>query len=302
MSIKTFEILDSSKIQSFSIKVTEQIHNKYLLDFLRTSIISQKITLTKKTKFYFQFIASAFSYEIIVFEANSQDTFLEPFVFSSLCDTKGIELFITKEYFSLFKGKKLLLYKKIENILQEDIQTYIEQLYKMKIDKVTILDTVKSQLAKDTFLNSSLKDTFTFYSVHKDHSFSIFLVFISFVSMIFILLLYSLYNHNYNTNAITKTTTKYDKGYKKLYGLYNEINKRAINKTLKFISYCKNSDILIDKINYKHSKLFIELKDKSQKKILKVVKNYEKNIEISSILYDNSLKIYKVAIVLDVKK
>ena len=302
MATKTLEIIDYSKIQSFSIKVTEAIQDKYLLDFLRTSLENQTVDLSKNGKFYYTFIPTSLTYEILYCEDCNNQSILEPFVFLSKCGTATKELFITKNYFCLFDSQQLVLYKDIKNILQEDIQTYIEQLYKIKIDKVTLVDTDEYESIKNKFVSNNQKFSWKLYSVKKENSYQIFLIYTAITFFIFISCIYLLFN---STNPIVlkeDTTAMYEKGYKKLLLVYKAIDKRPIQTSIELMKYLDDKKIVIEKLSYKNSKLYFILLESNRKKLLDVIGNYKQKMEIQSMLYDEKLKKYKTELVLHVKK
>jgi len=302
MDIKTFEILDSSEIQSFSVKVTEQIRERYLLDFLRTAIINEQLDINKQSYFYYSFISSALSYEILVFNAPNKNTLPEPFIFQEEAISNTLELFITRNYFCLFKDKNLLLYKNIDNILQEDIQKYIEQLYKIKVDKVTIIDKNRYHSIKDNFITNRKKYSFDFYTVTKEKSFTLFLIFLFVTVSIFSTALLMQYHNAIDTTNKNTFTPQYEKGYKKLLKLYKTTNIKPIDISISFFKYIKNNTITIENISYKNSKLYTTLIDTHRKKLLKVISNYTRNIAVQSIQFNKNKQNYEMDIIIDVKK
>ncbi len=301
MATKTLEIIDFSKIQSFSVKVTEQIEDKYLLDFLRTSLENQ-IDVGKNSKFYYHFILSSLSYEIIYFNESLKQPIPEPFIFIEECGVDTKELFITQNYFCLFDSKVLVLYRDIQNILQEDIQTYIEQLYKIKIDNVTVVDNKKYLQVKNKFLSQTQKYSFKFHPLQKDSSFKIFSLYILLIIIVFLFSLYITTNTNQNPIVKSENIPLYEKGYKKLYSIYKKSEKKSINNTIEFFDYIASYNISIEKLNYKNDTLNIILEDNNRKKLLQTISNYTKTIKIHSIQFDKSTNRYKMDIAIDVKK
>ncbi len=302
MVTKTFEILEISEIQSFSVKVTEQIDDKHLLEFLRTSILHHQININQNTQFYYKFISSSLSYEIIVFQSEDSKNIPEPFIYRELCDINTKELFITQQYFCLFDAKELILYKKIENILKEDIQTYIEQLYKIKIDKVTMIDIDKYNSIKNDFIVNCGKYNFNFYPMKKDNSFYIFLIFFVVTISIFLFYLYGSQNKECVNNNQVENIVSYEKGYKKLLKLYKKADESTVKKVIEISNYLSSHNIEIKKLQYKNRKLHLKLENSSRKNLLQVISNNSNNIEIQSIHFDTVIKKYIMGIVIDVKK
>jgi len=301
MATKTFEIIDFSKIQSFSVKVTEEIGEKYLLDFLRTSLENQ-IDVGKNSKFYYHYIFSSLSYEIIYFNESVKHSIPEPFIFIEECGVDTKELFITQNYFCLFDSKVLVLYKEIQNILQEDIQTYIEQLYKIKIDNVTVVDNKKYVQVKNKFLSQTQKYSFNFHPLKKDNSFKIFSLYSVLIIIVFLFSLYVAINTNQHTIAKSEDIPLYEKGYKKLYSIYKKSEEKSINSSMEFFDYIASYNIFIEKLNYKNGTLNIILEDNNRKKLLQTISNYTKTIKVRSIQFDKSSNRYKMDIAIDAKK
>ena len=302
MAAKTFEIIEPSKIQSFSIKVTEKIQDKYLLEFLRTSLENQFLELSKQAKFYYSFIPSSLTYEIICFDFINKQSIPEPFIFLAESQSTIKELFITQSYFCLFDKRQLILYKNIENILREDIQTYIEQLYKIKIDKVTVIDEKKLASIKNKFIYNKKKYTWNFYSIKQNNSFQIFLIYTLTMLLIFTILLYTVISSNQESISQNETLSFYEKGYKNLLLIHKEIDKRPIASAVELMNYLTTYNIVIEKISYKNSKLYMVLKDNDRKKLLDVIATYIKNLEVHSIEFDDVLNKYKMEIIFNVKK
>lgn len=302
MTAKTLKIIDISEIQSFSIKVTEEISDKYLLEFVRTSIVNQQLYITKYSRFYYRFISSSLSYEVILFNDKTSKNIPEPFIFKSLCDTTTKELFITPYYFCLFDSKQLILYKIIANILKEDIQTYIEQLYKIKIDKVTVVDEEKTNLIKQDFLAKHTQNKFDFYSVKRDSSFFIFSIFFALMLSIFIFFIYNFQNKNQLTLKQNDNIVSYEKGYTQLLRLYKKSQNESITKVVKLSNYMSGYNISINKLTYKNSKLYLLLENSSRKKLLQSIANYLGDITIQSIQFDKNTNKYTMDIITDVKK
>lgn len=301
MATNTLNIVDITNIQSFSIKVTEKIQKKYLLDFLRTSL-ENKVDIDTDLNFYASFISSSLTYEILSFKGNLQHSFPEPFIFITECHNAQKELFITENYFCIFDSKKLLFYRDIENILHEDIQTYIEQLYKIKIDKVSVIQKSEYERIKNNFQSQYNRYTFDFYPLKKDNSFKIFSAFIVLVIVLFIFALYTAVNKK--TIAVPKSETKpfYEKGYKKLLLLYNKSKNKPIEKIIDFCEYIINCNINMEQLQYKNGKLYFVLYNKKRKKLLHVISNYTEEIKIHSLKFDKSTNRYTMEAELDVKK
>ncbi|MEA3353852.1 MAG: hypothetical protein U9Q33_08565, partial [Campylobacterota bacterium] len=143
-NISGIKFIDARDIQTTSLKVTEKIQSKYLLQFIKNNLANQELFITTNSYFYYTFLESTSTYEIIIF--NHQDSFniiLEPFLFETLykdTNPQGYDIFFTDNYFTVYKNGEFLLLKQITDVSQEDIEIYVSQTYHMDINNVTYID------------------------------------------------------------------------------------------------------------------------------------------------------------------
>ena len=116
------KVLASDSVLSFSINVTEKIDSKYIDDFIRTSIDTQNIQINKNSSFYYKFLETSSSYEIIVFDKTHKNLVLEPFIllgyYDDFISNNSIDVFLTNKFFVLFIDKKFQLFKNIIRCLR----------------------------------------------------------------------------------------------------------------------------------------------------------------------------------------
>ena len=183
MKNDSVEVIPSNTIHSFSVKVTEKIDSKYIDDFIRTNIDTHSIKIDQSSNFYYIFIESSLSYEIIVFDKIDKKIFtLEPFLllgyYDDLKNHSGVDIFLTDTYFVLFKDKKFLMFKNISNVFQEDIKVFVSQTYNIQIENIIKIDKQKLELIKENYFTSyHPKINYKYTDVRKDTSFKIFQLF-----------------------------------------------------------------------------------------------------------------------------
>lgn len=294
------KVIDSTNIQTLSIKVSEKINKKNVFDFIKTNLMNSDVVITSNTYYYFTFMKPYLSYELIVFDKIDDQCTLEPFIFTSYYEknsTKSIDLFLTNSYFVLYENKNLLLYKNITNISSEDIESFIYQTYKVQIDNTYTFDNDKIKKIKEDYLkNNSLSNKLKFYSINQNNSFNIFLSFVLVVSTVFG---YMIYN-KLSVSIVVQDDSNYlqviqDK-YQKLKEIYKNNDKKPIDNMVEFFKYLKLNHIRIDSIRYKDKKIQTTLFHKNKKKLFDTLAIYTQNISIKSVIYDQYEEDYKMEI------
>ncbi len=295
-SKNSVNLISSKELSSLSIKVTEKIEDKNIFNFLRTNIKNSEFSISSKTKFYYSFIPSSLSYEILIFNCETVPSIPEPFIFEAESTIDNIDLFITEQYFCLFDSKKLLFYKKIENILQEDIQIYIEQLYKIKIDKTIQISEEKLKSLQDNYLKKLKKVKLKFYPVQKDNSYYFFGLFLV-ISIV--ILIGALYTQIQKKTTSTSTTTQIVQNkYDNLLRIYETNNKKPVDTIIDLFEEIKLQKIVVEKVSYKNDKLEMVLVHKNRQQLLDMVTMYKKKIQIISIVLNKNSYKMDISIVL----
>ena len=306
MKNDSVEVIPSNTIHSFSVKVTEKIDSKYIDDFIRTNIDTHNIKIGQNSNFYYIFIESSLSYEIIVFDKTNKKNFiLEPFLslgyYDDLVSNNNIDIFLTNNYFTLFKDKKFLLFKNISDVSQEDIKLYLSQTYNMQIDNIIELDKQKLEDIKQNYFTSCYpKIKYKYTDVKKDNSFKIFQLFFLIISLSFG---YFVYSKSDKLNEVTQPSYELislENRYKNLKLEYNKHNKKVIGKTIDLFKYLKLNNIIVDKLEYTNSKIQTVFLHKNKKKLLDFITTYGDNIDIKSIEYQDKKDNYKMVAVIKV--
>ena len=295
------EVLEYSKIRTLSIIVTEEITYKYLFDFLKTTILNSDIIISQNLQYYYSFIPSSMSYEIIVFDIpkNKKTNFiLEPFLPFNYYDNDNLnttDLFIADNYFVLYKNKELLLYKKITSINIDDITKYLLQTYKIKLDNIIYLD---KKLIKN-LQNSYFEKEYILYSLFQNKTFQAFQIFFILITILFG---YLAFNNLTGKQIITKSSKEVislENKYNNLIQIYNKNNHLPIDDMIKFFKYVKLNNITIEHIIYKDRTIKTIAIHKDKKILIDIATMYGKDIDIKYITYNKDLHNFKMEITIE---
>jgi len=272
------------KFTAFSISVTQEINSNKVLTFIRTQIELQNLLISDKSYFYFKFIPEVLKYEIILFSELEDIYSSRLFSFDKLCADKDLyTLFITDSFFVLYQNKEVLLGKKISHILVEDIQSYIEQTYKIKASKIIVLNElqVKELVEKNKPL-SKKEIAKKLYKVIPNNSFKYFLVYLVSGSFLFLALLYNNYNST-NSSHVTSSIKKYKVLTKEEIVYKKHTNKNSSQTLLSFLEFIEKREIELKTVEYSHRNLTIQLISAKKKKLLEVLEYPLKRLVLKSI-------------------
>jgi len=278
------KILNINDIQTLTIKVTEEINPKNLHLFLKTSILNSGLPFSKKSFYYYFYHLDLLTYEIIFYEKNAEDIFLEPFLLLeeySKTDN-SVKVYVTDSYFVVVKSSKVLVLKKITTLDMNEISTYIQQIYNLsnfeliQISNETLLDI--AQQKRSLYMDG-------FYPLYSKKSFNIFLAF-SLLGL-FLLLIF-LYIGNLETaNKVTPIVQK------KIQVKHKSDVMTQVDMLFKNI---KSNTIIIEKINYENKQFQTILYHKEQKKLLDFANIYGAKIDIKTLKYEPTKKLYRMEV------
>lgn len=295
------KILEYTKIKTLSITVTEEIIPKYLLKFLKTTILNSDLIISPNFQFYYNFISSSMSYEIIVFDIpkNKKTNFiLEPFLPFNYYDNDNLnttDLFIADNYFILYKNKELLLYKKITSINIDDVTKYLLQTYKIKLDNIIYLD---KKLIKD-LQSSYFEKEYILYSLFQNKTFQAFQIFFILITILFGYLAFNNLTGNQIITKSSKEVISLENKYNNLIQIYNKNNHLPIDNMIKFFKYVKLNNIIIEHIIYKNKTIKTIAIHKDKKILLDIATMYGKDIDIKYITYNKDLHNYRMEITIE---
>jgi len=298
METQDIEIIDSLSLKTLSIDVTEKIKDKYLHEFIRTNIFNSDILVSPNSKYYCRYLSQSLRYEIIVFDTNKSAAIIEPLAISNYYENNSSEttdLFVCSNYFCIYCKGELLLYKNISQVTTQDVQNYIQSSYKITLDNIIHLS--QDELGKLKEKNTvKLLNDFEFTSIYEDNSYKFFQIFVLVCTIIFC---YLFYTNSAGTNVISKQSSEVvalEKRYNNLLNSYQKNAQKPVDNTLELFKYLKLQKITIEYVNYKNNVIHTILTHKNKKTLLDFVSIQNENINIKSIKYHESKKVYKMEI------
>ncbi|MDD2895862.1 MAG: hypothetical protein PHG81_07545 [Aliarcobacter sp.] len=288
----------ANEIKSLFIDVSEEIENKNLQKFIFTSLKLKNLVIKKNDFVHINFICELKQYQILIFPNHYKNVIFEIFnqFYIDKKELNSFDLYITKEFFCLYKNGKFYYYQNLESeIFVDDLVEYINKIFSIKINIFKIIDETYKEELKNSYLKKSLKNVLLNFNSKKDFSFQIYLIYM------LILLLFFIYLYiNYKEN---------NKDYKEL----NSINSvEELKKEYSFDTFSSNFSELISlsqKYNlnlktfeYKENKVKIILSTSIKSDIYSFFNELKTNLISHDINYFENEKIYESTIYVKLSK
>ncbi|MEA3288978.1 MAG: hypothetical protein U9Q04_02255 [Campylobacterota bacterium] len=299
--ISGIQVIDASEIQTSSLKVTEKIQSKYLLKFIERNLTDQNIKFTSNSYIYYSFLDSTLTYEIVIFNTNNyKDTILEPFIFEMLCDSMEgqirYDVFFTDHYFTLYKNGKFLLFKNIKNVAQEDIDIYVSQTYKIKINSITYIDKkhlndLKNKYKKDPKISTR------YHKLIQKNSYRYFIIY-----LIFSFIIFSTAIIHKNTTAkeipvqINSSKSAGQMRYTKLKKILKEHDNKTAEHIIEIFKYIKINNILLQEIVFEKAVFKLIVTHTKKNNLINFLNSYNNKSTIKSLIFDEENALYKMEI------
>jgi len=281
------KILDATEIITLSIKVTEEIHPKKVLTFIRTSIVNSQIETCEKSYFYFHYSKNTKTYEIMVFPVNPQEKIPEPFLFLTGAlqtdSNSKMHVYLNDGYFVVLEKQELLLFKKIATESIGDIEIYLSQLYGLEDFEIIQVDqdmfTKLLQAQKNQLPNRT-------YPLYEERSYLYFLIFLC---VSFVCIATFLYFTKGEKPRIHKTI--------QVKHHLQKSEKKPMEKILPLLEDMKKYGISLASIRFESGELRTTLYHTKKESLLLFSKKYTTTLTIYSLKFDTKTKNYSMEVI-----
>ena len=300
--------IPASSIKIITIDVTEKIHDNFIKDFIKTTLETNSIILDNNTYISYNFIPNNSLYEIYVVYSTLDDLLIAPdilTVFYKSKENKTTDLFILKDFFVVFKDKKLYCFKSFqESSTHEDIKLYVTQTYKLHLDNIYIIDENKFNKLKLLYTNddNTVKKS-NFCKLKDDNTILAFIIFISISIIIFCILLYNYYftTHNTLSTKLTTIKNKYEHIKQTKHNKQEPINNNKVSlKLIELFKYIKLKNLITQRISYERDIISLALLYKEKDKLLNFLTIYPTTTTIEGIEFIKEQGLYKMVIKIEI--
>lgn len=250
--------------KNITIQTTQKIKSSNLYNFLTTSIQSNDTILELDDKIFYYYIVESNIYEIYIINTKYEYINLQASIFKYFYknNTNTTDLFITNDYFVVYKNSKLYFFKENIDYEIEDIKSFIKYKYKIDIDNTYLINKEQIKLYEEEFLKNN-KQTIEFIKP-KQSKFIWFYIFY----LIVLILLFIIYNSKTKNKKVLQTN-------KVVYQINNNI-------LFDIIKLCNIYKLQLEKLEYKN-RYSIKLKSNNKKNLNKFLSYYKDKINIKNI-------------------
>jgi len=284
-----------SDIKVITKTTTEEIHKRYINDFLITLLEENDILISSNTFVRYNFLKNINLYEVYVVQHDTPDFTIAPDILSAFYDKNKInttDLFVLEDFFAVFQDKQLLCFRKRNNDDIEDIKIYVTQAYKTNINTTYSITNISFEQLKETFQNKNkTKQLNNFKKLYSTNYFAIFGLY-SFVGItIFMVFLYVSFIKSLDD-------TKYQELLKQNQPTYtNQVQrKKIIPKIIDIFKYIKLENLSIEQINYTNNKAKLIVLHKDKEKLLNFLALYGGETTIERIVFLEQRNLYSMEI------
>jgi hypothetical protein len=295
--------IDISKIKRIDTFVTEKIKPQYINEFVSTTLTKNKIIFDDNTYFWYKFIENSKRYEIYTLQTSSNRFITPPQILNNFYDKtkeKGIDLFILKDFFALYKYGKMYCFKSFTNSSYEDIKIYVEQTYNLSLTNTYTIDNTQFEELKNLYNQNNINQpNSNFIKLKKNNTFMFFNIFIILCILIFSYITYTKFNHlsNNSKQELSSIKKKYNKLKEQSKTSLTKTNhKKITQKLIAIFKSIKSENLTTKDIVYLKNKVKLSLQHKNKHKLLNFLTIYKKNITIEKIEFLEKKDIYNMVV------
>ncbi len=288
----------TSDIEIVTINVTEQIIPQFLNEFLLTTIETNNIILDDNSYIWHKFFDHINLYEIYIINSKKNSFDIYPNILHKFyIDDKNsdrLDLFILRNVFVVYNSCELYCFKSFKYSSNEDIINYVEQVYKLSLDNIYLIDEVRlNELKKEYIKNNNNYNKPKFIKLKKNNHFILFCIFSIFCILIFSTHLYDTFDDISNKNEVKLSQIK--NKYENLKQNRLE-HKRLVLALTELFKYIKLENIIINKIIYENNSIKLALMHKNKDKLLNFTTIYNGKFTIERIEFLKEMALYKMVI------
>ena len=272
------EIISPLICKNLTIQTAEKIQPPNLYNFLTTSLQTNDTILDIDDKIFYYYIEECSIYEIYIINTSKQYIITQADIFKELYtkDLLSIDLFITSDYFVVYKNTNLYFFKENKNYAIDDILSFIKYKYKINIDNINIINQNQINMYEKKFQENKYSKYLVFNKKRKSNFMIYFIVYLS------IVLSASIYYNNIQNNQNNKVHTEI-------------IYKNNKNILFDIIKLCNQNKLKILKLKYQDN-YYIQISSKSKKSIDKFLQYYKNKIKIKNIYLDGKIYVLEIEI------
>jgi hypothetical protein len=287
MDLLMTKYIPIEQIISLEIDVSEQIDNNSLKDFVLTSLTLNNKEYASTDIIYATYIQELKQYQILLINNQYKNAPFQVFELFYEKKVAGFDLYLTNDFFCLYKNGAFYYYQVIEfSLTIEEFLEFISKKFNTNVNNYKKLNLDEFEELKNKYTFKNKKSTLKNINTKKDNSFIFYIIYLFLLLYIFI--------YYIEKNIILKNDIPINT---------QNINLEKFKKDHTFISLEKDFSLILDNKNkynlqivyfeYKEGKVKIILNSEKKDDLYLFLKEYKKSLISSSIYFDERKKIYE---------
>lgn len=287
-------ISKTSDLNTLLINVSEKIENKNLKNFISSSLSLNNINLSNDDKLYYSYLSESNQYQFFIlnnsFTALNIEVLKTKYLREFSLDTKNIDLFLTDEYFVIFKNQKIYYFQEINyDISEEDLRGYIKKKLNLNLDNILFIDNIELYELEKIYVQKIKHSDLELFSKNKNSSLIYYILYT--LLLVLFSFIYVYYSQNeqkelalINKQIQAKKQNEYQVKFKYIPSLLHII---------KLSKKIKNYNLLLKQALFKNNNLQILISSKKKENIYAFLDEYEKGLLKNTIIYNKEKKEYE---------
>jgi len=288
-------------VKTFLSKVSEEIDNKYIKNYIYTQIQSQNLTLDNNSKIVYSYIQKINSYQISIIYTKNKNIIIEPFVFAILYlekDKGDLDLYICDNFFALYDNAKLIYFKEIKSGFEKkDVIKYISQTFDTKIDNIYDVNENKLDEYKNRYNKNIKKISGIKYLTKQNNKRAVY--YLSYLLVVSVIL--GLYSFNiFSQNRINIVNNIKDVKLEQVKNEYQTLllqykdNKKVTANLINLFNILDKNEIRLINLKVSQDRTKVMIKAEKKEVLLDFLDFYDEDSTINNMRYIKSENCYEL--------
>lgn len=284
-------IASYENINSINIDVKKEIEAQNIKEFISSFLQLNNISYENEDTIFYNYLKEANKYQVFVLDKKYKYLLFEVFKAKYLNSNEhSIDLFITKEFFVVFKEQKLYYFQSINyEVYEDELKQYIKKNLNLEIQRLFYIDNSELSQLKEEYVNNFVKSDLKSLCDESSFSLKYFLLYISL--LILLVFTYIFYSNIQEEKLLLEKKEKlssYEINQKNKYRYFPslitivELDKKIKKFKLNLIS-----------ASFKKKKLNLIVNSSKKENIYSFLSLYKKSLINNTITFNEQSKVYE---------
>ena len=294
MTSNDLDFVNYKNIKNLTVDVSSEISSRNLKEFIKTSIEINTKDNILKSKVFVQFLQKVNKYEIYLYPSSSKLPIPQE-IFHNKLTTSKYNLFITKDFFTIYYENKFYFSKNNYHYSNSDILNYLQFSYKIDLNLLSVhnINDDEFKSMKNDFLKDKKQSSLKYIDFTINNNYKYYLIYI--ISLFILLILYFGIYQKQTITSLDESTALKDikaKYYKALLNKYKQ-KKFVTNELIEMFNTLSKYNITLNNLRYK-KRYFLNIQTKKKENLYKFARLYKSKMK--KIIHKKKIYIMEVEI------